>query len=237
MFRKAFAQRVLEAEIMDDPALEAQRHHAALRGLSTINLLSGSARTVWRPIARLARELGRERLRVLDVATGAGDIPLALWRKSQRTGLKLEIRGIDISERALDFARQKADASGAKIEFSCVDALEVELPAGYDAIVSSLFLHHLANEQAGRLLGTMARSTNHLLLVNDLRRSFGGWLLAHAAVRVLTRSDVARVDGPRSVRAAFSIPEIRDLALAAGMRDATVSPRWPCRFLLSWRKA
>ena len=73
-------------------------------------------------------------MRVLDVATGAGDIPLALWRKSQRTGLKLEIRGIDISERALDFARQKAEASGAKIEFSCVDALEEELPAGYDAM-------------------------------------------------------------------------------------------------------
>ena len=176
-------------------------------------------------------------MRVLDVATGAGDIPLALWRKAQRAGLKLEIHGIDISERALEFARQKADANGAKIEFSRLDALAEELPAGFDAIVSSLFLHHLTNEQAEQLLGSMARATNHMVLVNDLRRSFGGWLLADAAVRVLMRSDVARVDGPRSVRAAFSMPEIRALASAAGMNDADVSPRWPCRFLLSWRKA
>ena len=61
--------RIREPEIMDDPALDGGRHEAALRGLSRLNYLSGSARTLGSPLAALARELGRRQLRVLDVAT------------------------------------------------------------------------------------------------------------------------------------------------------------------------
>src|ERR1035437_7680603 len=46
--------RIREPEIMDDPALDGGRHEAALRGLSRLNYLSGSARTLWPPLAALA---------------------------------------------------------------------------------------------------------------------------------------------------------------------------------------
>src|SRR5262249_54752295 len=100
------AQRRREPEDMDDPALATERLHGALTGLERINFVSASARVVWSPIARLARELKTDRLRVLDVATGAGDIPRAIWRRAQRAGMKLEILGIDISRRSVDLARE-----------------------------------------------------------------------------------------------------------------------------------
>ena len=112
MLFRSLAHRVREPEDIDDPALDTACLHGALHGLTTINFLSASAGLVWKPIARLARQASK-RLRVLDIATGAGDVPRGLWRRAQRAGLPLEIHGIDISERAIEFARQRAAACGA----------------------------------------------------------------------------------------------------------------------------
>jgi 2-polyprenyl-3-methyl-5-hydroxy-6-metoxy-1,4-benzoquinol methylase len=236
LFRE-LAERVCEPEVMDDPALDRQRHFAALRGLARLNGLSGSARTVWKPIAQLARQLKVDRLRVLDVATGAGDLPLRLWHKARRANLHLDLHGVDISPQALEFARQRADSEGAAIGFSQLDVLNAGLPRGYDVVVSSLFFHHLGNPRAASLLRGMADAANHLVLVNDLRRSAAGWMLAYAASRLFTASEVVRTDAVLSAKAALTIDEMRTLASEAGLKDAIVQRRWPCRFLLTWRRS
>lgn len=232
----SLATRVMEPEEIDDPDLDPQLMRGALQGLTTINFLSASAASVWGPIKRLARELKTDRLRVLDIATGAGDVPIALWRKARNAGLSLDIRGVDISDMALGFAREKAKTSDANISFDRFDVFKDELPTDYDVITTSLFLHHLDNAMAERLLAKMAAATKHLVLVNDLRRHWWGLTLSYFAGHVLTRSPVVRVDAVRSVRAAFTMNEALAMAQHAGLQDAKISRRWPCRFLLSWRK-
>ncbi|MCX7395922.1 MAG: methyltransferase domain-containing protein [Planctomycetales bacterium] len=229
-------ERICELEVMDDPELDRQRHFTALRGLTRLNGLSASTNIVWSPIARLAQQQNINRLRVLDVATGAGDLPLRLWRKARRANLQLEIHGIDISPQALDFARQNAEAQGANIKFGQLDVLNGELPRGFDVVISSLFFHHLSNPQAAELLRGMAAAANRLVLVSDLRRSLSGWLLAHAASRLFTRSDVVHTDAPLSVQAALTLCEMRALAAKVGLEGANVNRRWPCRFLLEWSR-
>jgi len=229
--------RIREPEIMDDPALEGGRHEAALRGLSRLNYLSGSARSIWPSLAALARQLDRQQLRVLDVATGAGDVPVRLWRMARRAGLHLEIHGLDVSPRAVEFAARRAATEQAAIHFRVLDVLAGSLPGGFDVVVCSLFLHHLAEEQAVLLLQAMAHATQHLVLVNDLRRSAVGLALTHLAAWTLSGSDVVRVDGPRSVRAAFTEVEATALARAAGLKGAIVERHWPFRFLLSWERS
>ncbi len=229
-------QRVLEPEDIDDPALEKEQLFGALRGLTTINFLSASAGSVWKPMLRLAGELRLDRLRILDVATGGGDIPLALWQKGKRAGLRLEIVGIDISERALEFAQRQCAGCGSDVRFEQWNILQDGLPEGFDVIVSSLFLHHLTNDQAGQFLAAAAVATKRLVLVNDLRRGRYGLTLAYFAGHVLSSSPVVRLDAIRSVRAAFTMQEALAMAEAAGMKRATVHRRWPARYLLQWRK-
>lgn len=229
--------RICESEIMDDPALDGGRHEAALRGLARLNYLSGSSGLVWSKVVALARQLGRDRLRVLDLATGAGDVPLRLWQRARRAGLCLEIQGVDASPRAVEFAAERAAAEQAPIQFRVLDVLANPLPSGFDVLTCSLFLHHLADEQAVRLLQAMAQATTHLVVVNDLCRSTPGLALAHLAARLLTSSDVVRVDGARSVRAAFTVREAAALARAAGLNGAIVERRWPFRFLLFWQRS
>jgi SAM-dependent methyltransferase len=224
--------RNLQPEEMDRPDLDAGLHADALRGLARINRLSGSAGTLWPPVRDLARRLGRP-LRVLDVASGGGDVPLRLWEKSRGDGVPVELAGCDRSPTALAVARASAERLGAPVEFLERDALADELPTGFDVVTCSLFLHHLTTDEAVGLLRKLRAAAAELVLVNDLRRSRAGLLLAHAACRLLSRSAVVRADGPRSVAAAFTLREAAGLAARAGWPWAAVRRRWPFRYLLT----
>jgi 2-polyprenyl-3-methyl-5-hydroxy-6-metoxy-1,4-benzoquinol methylase len=235
MFWRSLRQRDRRPEVMDDPNLPAGEHNAALAGLARINRWSGSARILWPPLSRLARNLGGC-VRVLDVATGAGDVPIRLVRQAGRHGLKVQFTGCDISPTALAYAQVAAAQAGVKIDFRQVDLLKDGLPGEFDVVVCSLFLHHLDHAFAVQVMRKMGQAARHLLLINDLARGRMGYLLAAAGARALTRSRVVHVDGPLSVRAAFTPAEALDLAKQAGLAGATVARRWPCRFLLSWRR-
>src|SRR5262249_34239372 len=159
---------------------------------------------------------------VLDLATGAGDLPIRLWRWAQRACLALHIDGCDRNPDAIAYARQRADSERAAVTFFVCNALG-PLPAGYDVLLSSLFLHHLEEDHAVSLLRRMAAAAACMILVNDLARSRAGLLLAYAGTRLLTRSAVVHTDGPRSVEGAFTLAEARILAQRAGLAGATVA--------------
>jgi 2-polyprenyl-3-methyl-5-hydroxy-6-metoxy-1,4-benzoquinol methylase len=227
-------QRRRQPEIMDQPGLDPERHRRALRGLERINFWSRSAGILWRPLAALAREYGP--LRVLDLATGAGDVPIRLWRTARRARLALHVDGCDLSPDAVAHALRRAAEAGADVRFFTWDALAGPLPAGYDAVVCSLFLHHLDEGQAVVLLRRMGEAAGRMVLVNDLVRSRGGWALAYVGTHLLSTCDVVHSDGLRSVEGAFTADEARVLAERAGLAGARVERRWPYRFLLTWRR-
>jgi SAM-dependent methyltransferase len=228
--------RYLQPEIMDQPGLDAERHRHALDGLRRINAWSGSAGILWPSLAELARALAPRSPRVLDVACGGGDVAIQLWHRARRARLGMVLEGCDVSPLAVDHATQASRGDRANVRFFVADALQGDLSARYDAMICSLFLHHLTEDQAVDLLRRMAAATR-LVLVNDLVRSHAGLLLARVATQLLTRSDVVRVDGPRSVEQAFTADEVWQLAARAGLSGATVEPRWPCRLLLTWWRA
>ena len=69
--------------------------------------------------------------RALDVATGTGDLALALAR---RVGAEGEVVGSDFSEEMLAVARRKAGAAGAAITFEWGNALDLPYEDGrFDA--------------------------------------------------------------------------------------------------------
>lgn len=229
------AQRQVEPEIMDDPQLDAAKHDVALRGLARINWFSGSSRILWRPLREMARRLAPQPLRVLDLASGSGDLPRRLLHRAKREGVALHMAGCDRSAHAVTVAQRQADAEMLDVKFFMLDVVNDPLPTGYDVLMSSLFLHHLETAEAARFLQRMAASARTLVLVNDLRRCIGHYVLAVAATRILSRSPVVHMDGPRSVAAAFTLPEVRQLTHNAGLGPIHLTRHWPYRFLLIWQ--
>jgi 2-polyprenyl-3-methyl-5-hydroxy-6-metoxy-1,4-benzoquinol methylase len=233
---RKLSERRRMPELMDQPDLDVAEHERALRGLARINRFSRSDAILWPAIERLAHARGGALIRVLDVATGGGDVPIALAKRALRAGLAVEIEGCDVSPDAVCYARQRAEQSGLNLRFFDLDVLGAPIPSGYDVITSSLFLHHLDEDGACAFLRRAAEATSGLLLVNDLVRGPAGYLLAWLGCRFLSRSPVVWYDGPVSVAGAFSLAEARNLAVSAGLDGVSLTPRWPCRFLLSWSR-
>jgi len=232
----SLSRRNRQPEIMDQPGLATDAHRQALTALARINWLSRSSMILWPALRELAqRESGRT-LRVLDVACGGGDVTITLAKRARREKRRLEFVGCDVSEVALSIARHRAERCRCQVEFFRANVIEDDLPAGFDALICSLFLHHLADHDAEWLLRRMGAAVARLVLVNDLVRSRRGYLLAVAASRLLTRSRVVQVDGPLSVAGAFTPAEVLKMAGRAGLAGATVCRHWPSRFLLQWWK-
>ncbi|MFM7151612.1 MAG: methyltransferase domain-containing protein, partial [Gemmataceae bacterium] len=193
-------RRIREAEWMDQPDIDPHLHTQALQSLARINVLSATQRSFYSRLLRFQRENHLAKLRILDVASGGGDVTMGLWRRAARYGLDWRLTGWDMSQTAVDHARNQAMNAGLLVHFACKDVLEHPVDSGFDAIICSLFLHHLEEGDVVRLLQNLAgNDVNHprLILINDLNRSTMGFLLAQAACRLLSRSPVVRVDGPR----------------------------------------
>jgi len=227
--------RSRQPEIMDSPQLDESRHRRALDALHRINWISRAASQIWVDIRRLQAAQGNGPLRVLDLACGGGDVVLALERRARRHGVDLDVRGCDASPVAIQRAAEKAASAGSSAEFFRLDVLREPLPEDADVIFSTLFLHHLDEAEAVALLRKMAAAARRMLVIQDLARSRAGFVLAYLAVYLLTRSDVARVDGPISARAAFTPQEALQLAHRAGL-EASVRRCWPRRYSLVWER-
>ena len=229
--------RSRQAEWMDAPDLDNGLHRQALAGLRRINTWSRSGAAIWRAIEKYVRRRGLSEIRILDLATGAGDVSLYIAGEARRNGLRAHITGCDVSPVAIGEARALAGTLGlASVEFQELNVFSSELPRGFDIVMCSLFLHHLDEPQAIDLLRHMGQATDDLVLVDDLRRTQFGYWLAWLGCHVLTRSPVVHKDGPISVIGAFTPQEAVEMAAKAGLQYATFETHWPQRYLLSWSR-
>lgn len=222
--------RVLLPELMDDPEIEQEVHSRALRGLARINRISRAAAPL---AAAVRRSIEPGSIRIVDVATGSGDVALALATRLTRVGYECEFILTDISAFALELARHRFASAGVNAEARNLDATREEIPAA-DLAVCTLFLHHLQPSQAERVLSAMSRAAGRMMIVSDLRRTGLGTLLARTIPRVSTTSSVVHVDAVRSARAAFSLEELAAIAQRAGLEGGRIKRTFPSRMLLQW---
>jgi SAM-dependent methyltransferase len=209
---------------MDQPGLDPGEHGRALDALARVNFLSRTAEALASALRSFQQRRGLAHLRILDVASGGGDVADALARPGWT------VDGCDLSPTAVAHAQRRGG------RFFVHDALADSIPEGYDALTCSLFVHHLSEEQAIVLLRRFAESSARFVAISVLDRCRAGLWSAYVVTRLLTRSPVVHYDGPVSVRAAFTVPEIRELARRAGLQGVRVTHCWPFRWLLSWER-
>lgn len=82
----------------------------------------------------IIKENNHAGIRILDIGTGSGCIPITLALEIKNSTLF----GLDISEKALSVAAKNADSLGATVDFQKCDILEEEIPFHHlDIIVSN----------------------------------------------------------------------------------------------------
>lgn len=228
--------RRLQPELMDDPAIDPDRHRAALRSLRNINRISRAAPPIARAILSIHPAPGPSR--ILDLATGSGDVAVAVASILRAAGHDPHLVLCDVSPTALDTAASCARAARHSAEVLPCDALREGIPApdrSVDLAMCSLFLHHLEHADAVRVVAELARVSRTGIVISDLRRCRRGWAAA-AAAGLVSGSPIVRIDAPRSVEGAFTMPEFRTILTEAGLSGATVRRVFPFRLLAAWRR-
>ena len=220
-----------QPELMDAPELPAGDHRQALAGLARLNRISGVSPAIFSRIVRFAQKSPERPLKLLDVASGSGDLPVAWAVKARRMGLKIQITTTDVSEVAIERQREQAHAAGVQLGTLKRDCVANGLPDGFDLVVCSLFMHHLDDAQTGRLLQAMQASAQQALIVCDLERSWMNLALVKLASRLVSRSYVVHHDAAASIRGAYTCNEFAGIARRALARPIKVQRLFPCRFL------
>ena len=184
----------------------------ALVFIRRVNRFLGGTRAVLWHFRRWSRSWKPgERIVVLDVGTGGGDIPRALARWGKDAGFDLRVVALD---REPGCVRAAAREAGKDVAVVRGDAWHMPVRE-VDYVMSSMMFHHLNDQDCIRLLGVFGSLARRGILVSDLLRRRRAWLWA----RVLSSlyGKLAANDAPLSVLRGFSLPEARGLAHASGL--------------------
>ena len=226
--------RMAGAELMDEPGQDHAQLATSLADLRRVNRWLGGTRVALRHLAELIARNPQARYRILDVATGSGDIPLHIAAWAREEDVDVEIFATDNHETTLELARRHL-AGERSVRAGFADARR--LPFGdeeFDIALISTAFHHFDDERdCVRVLRELHRVSRIGFIVNDLARSrtalAGARLLAATVWR---RHPVTRHDAPLSVRRSFTPAELRALAARAGFARARVHAHFPFRVAL-----
>lgn len=216
-------------EILDRPDAPAPLVRASLADVRRANALFGGRRAV---VAALTPFFERARVparwTLLDLGTGAGDIPRAAARAAARRGIELVTLGLEHHRAAATLARE----AGVTPVVGDLESLPFSW-GSVDVVIMSQILHHASRARAVEWVRAADRIARRAVVVADLRRSrFAAWGIWLASFP-LAFHPVSRRDGVLSVRRGFTACELTALLERAGI-GATARSRPGFRVVAAW---
>lgn len=228
--------RIREEEWMDRPGVDATALRDSLRFIRRVNSLLGYTRTTLSHLERFSQSWKRnEIIRIVDLATGSADIPLAILRWADRRKWRVEVVGIDLHPITSHLAREHA-ARDRRLCILRADATATPFAdASFDYALTAMFLHHLDEAGAIRVLKEMNRVARRGIVAADQVRNRRAY--AWISLFTLFSNDMIRHDARVSVAQAFSRSEILAMRDAAGLGYARYYPHFGHRFVLAGEKS
>jgi ubiquinone/menaquinone biosynthesis C-methylase UbiE len=220
-------QRKVIAEMLDEDGGSPAEVAASFVDLKHINDWFGGTRTAIELLGRVATEANRRRLTLLEVGSGAGDVPLAAQNA-------LAQRAIELHVSLLDRMFSHLPANGT----TAVSGDALHLPFrdnAFDVVSSSLFAHHLQPDELQLFAREALRVCSRAVLINDLIRSPLHLALVYAALP-LFRSPITWHDAPASVRRAYTRKEMSKMLKELPVRRTEISRHYLYRMgVLLWK--
>jgi 2-polyprenyl-3-methyl-5-hydroxy-6-metoxy-1,4-benzoquinol methylase len=235
--RFGFTRRAIGDELMDTLPLSEAETRSTLRWLQLTNRYFGGTGTILRHLAKWTAEWPTDRtLHLLDVGTGAADIPAAVVAWARRRGIPVRVTAID-SAPPIAAAARAAVRDVPEIVVEQLDLFELAATdRRFDVVTASLLLHHIPPERTPDALAAIDRLATRGVVVSDLLRSPLTWA-AVGALALVTGNRIVRHDAPLSVRRAFTMHELGRLAASAGLSHLRPGHEGPFRVSLTGWKA
>lgn len=196
-----------------------------------INRVLGDMRALRLSLRRELRESESRQISVLDVGAGSGE----LLREIKKSVKSRETFLVGAELNALAARSIYGNSNGEILSVQC-DALNLPFADdSFDYIISSLFLHHLNDEQALTLMKEMSRVAREKFFVIDLHRHPAAYYLYKTFGKIFLQR-FTQEDGALSILRSFQPDELMRLANKANLKDVKVERRAAFRLVLSGRK-
>jgi SAM-dependent methyltransferase len=171
---------------------------------------------------------------IVDFATGSADVPMAILKWAQGRGFDVRIVALDLHAGTARLA--KAQAKHPNLSIICASAMETPFEAGsFDYAITSMFVHHLDEEDVVRVLREMGRVARRGIIVSDLLRNRRAY--AWISMFTLAAGAMVRHDARVSVAQAFCDEEIVRLRDRAGIGFARFHRHFGHRFVLAGERS
>lgn len=196
-----------------------------LLDLGRVNRLTLSYRPTLAYLDRLHSKVkSPSPLRIVDVGSGGGDMLRHIEVWARRRGIAVELTGIDLNPYAARAAREFA-ATDSRIIWITGDAYIHAGPV--DVVLSSLFTHHLEEDEIVRFLAWSEATARQGWFVNDLCREATPYKLFGLMAKVMRWHQFVQHDGPVSFRRSFREEDWRRMLAKAHIAVESVRlSRW-----------
>ena len=220
-------------EWMDAPNANADQLRKSLAFIRRTNTLLGYTRSTLKHLTRFTQSWPSSTpLKILDIATGSGDVPRAILRWADKRKFNVRVTGIDLHSKTI---RHAAATSDPRLYFVQGDALNLPFADdSFDYALTSLFLHHLDEPQIVTVLSEMNRVSRRGIIAGDLIRLKRAYFWI--TLFTLFSNPMVRNDGRASVAQALTRPEILSLRDRAGVTYASYHKHFAHRFVLAGQK-
>jgi SAM-dependent methyltransferase len=227
----AFAPRRRRGvELLDDPGADDALATRSLRDVAVANKLFGGT---WAVLSALEHAWdGSRDLTLLDIGTGAGDLPERARARAGRRGVRLTTTGLEHTEAVAAAARARA----GMVFVGDARALPFA-DDSFDLVTCSQVLHHFEDPEAAVIIREMTRVARRLVVIADLRRSWAAAVGIWASSFVLGFHPVSRHDGTLSVLRGYRKSELSALVQGAVGITPEVRDRPGFRVTAAWAPA
>jgi ubiquinone/menaquinone biosynthesis C-methylase UbiE len=202
-----------ELELMDRPQPVSAELESDLENIRELNRWFGSYALISMFLSRWIKPGAR--LRIVDLATGSGDIPRLVAEYGRKVGSELRIDALDRQSATLEIAK-KLSARYPEIAFVEGNVLEWKTTEPYDLVLCTMALHHFSEDDAIRVLRRCRELSRKAGLVSDLCRSVFAKMGVSLLTATMFREPMTKHDARLSIARAFSFSEMHQLAERAG---------------------
>ena len=219
-----FEKRSTRPERIDTGDYTTEEYATFLREIGFINRYLGDAKALRKSLLRQIARADLREFSVLDVACGSGELLRQIAEFARRSDRTARLTGIDLNE--LSFAAAKRfGADFPEIAFVRGDAFRLPFPDGaFDFAVSSLFFHHLKDEQIPTALAEMSRVARQRVYIIDLHRHAMAYALYKLFCFGFRISPLVTHDGSLSIRKGFRPGELERISSRGDLHTRRVSP-------------
>lgn len=221
-------RRVVIPELLDADSGTPAEIATALSDLRNINQWFGGVDTTQSMIAEVARKTGANSLSLLEVAAGAGYVPLSAGARLGESGLKLQVTLLDRAHSHLNKNGNSAVAG---------DALALPFAnESFDVVSCCLFIHHLEQQEIIQFVNEGLRVCRVAVIINDVVRNPVHLALVYLSLP-LYRGRFTHHDAPASVRRAYTVAELHQILGQTVAAEVNIKPHRLFRMgAIAWKK-